>query len=1200
MPHFSRIWLIAVWFLVASSSAQAEFDYAQPYFERVGDVDSINGGVVTAMARTPSGMLWLGTQNGLLRYDGYRFKSYRLDLNNPNSIAGDFISAVKVARDGRIWIGTQNDGVSVLTPASGRIQNYRRSEESQPSEAHQISSQISSNGIRTLCETDEGMWIGTQSGLNLFHAEKFTQFLIPADQKNAADINFIRSLTLDRAGNLWIGSTSGLRVRRAHTQGDTALEAIASGAEANSFAGQGISSILQLRDGSLMIGTRQNGLARIVNPLSAAPLLSRVQPNTSDSTLALATNRVQAMIQPNDHDVWLASATGGIGVLDLVTLQIKQRWVHDQNVVGSLAFDAIGALEMDPTGLIWVGTWGGGLQKIQANNFAFRTLRVANANSTTSGLSMSDVHSVLELRDKTLLIGTGGNGIDVFDRQQGRMDAFRPAIGANADRNALSDGVVIAMKQSASGAVWVGTQSGGLFHLDLAARKFTHVGPAGAVSDLMLAKDGTLWIGSSKGVARVREPACFDDNYQPELVLDTENKPVLGQINPLAQDLEGRIWAGSSDGLRVLMPGASQFQIVRHDETRSDSLVHNAVYGLLVDKLGALWVATQQGVDRMVPGALMAGTLTDEVLPGGTLPSGGRENLNAVRFTHVSADLAKLDRDKFGDSARGLDVGANLLQDGLGRIWTDQVVIDMAQQTMTPLSRADGVDIGTTWTGAYTQTADGLFLSGGTTGVLLVDPSQFSPWALAPDVQATELRINGIAQELSDLSPGTAFGLTLAPEQRSFSIEFAALDFSAPQNNRYRYRLVGFDRDWIATDANQRSASYSNLWPRQYVLEVRGSNRSGAWSPKILRIPIAVMPAFWQTRWFVLIAALLAAALIAAILRWRTRHLQQRSVVLNALVLARTGELQHANSQLMDTNQELEQAQQRLIEAQKQLILQEKMASLGQLVAGVAHEVNTPIGIALTASSFLQQRSGEFGRAVAAASLTKSDLSQFASDAAQSSALVAQHLDRAANLVRQFKQVSVDRSFDQRRVVMLDALMIEIIDSLAHLCKHRAITLAYSGAPKVALDTYAGAIGQVLSTLVQNALQHAFAPEQAGTLSISLRELPMPERTSAKDRVQAAHQQNQQTALSRSHDSRASDGPVRIELVVTDDGVGMDATTCGKIFEPFFTTIRNQGGVGLGLHIVFNLVTQRLGGSIEVESTPGGGSRFIVIFPARV
>jgi ligand-binding sensor domain-containing protein len=255
MPHFSRIWLIAVWFLVASSSAQAEFDYAQPYFERVGDVDSINGGVVTAMARTPSGMLWLGTQNGLLRYDGYRFKSYRLDLNNPNSIAGDFISAVKVARDGRIWIGTQNDGVSVLTPASGRIQNYRRSEESQPSEAHQISSQISSNGIRTLCETDEGMWIGTQSGLNLFHAEKFTQFLIPADQKNAADINFIRSLTLDRAGNLWIGSTSGLRVRRAHTQGDTALEAIASGAEANSFAGQGISSILQLRDGSLMIGS---------------------------------------------------------------------------------------------------------------------------------------------------------------------------------------------------------------------------------------------------------------------------------------------------------------------------------------------------------------------------------------------------------------------------------------------------------------------------------------------------------------------------------------------------------------------------------------------------------------------------------------------------------------------------------------------------------------------------------------------------------------------------------------------------------------------------------------------------------------------------------------------------------------------------------------------------------------------------------
>ncbi len=1188
MQHILRIWLVVISSLIGGGAARAEFDYAQPYFERVGDIDSIDGGVVTAMARAPNGILWLGTQNGLLRYDGYRFKPYRLDPNNANSIAGDFISALEVARDGRIWIGTQSDGVSVLSPATGRIQNFSRTDENSSASG----AQISNNSIRTICETDEGMWIGTQAGLNLWSAGKFTQFRAAPDLKHAADIDFIRSLTLDRDGNLWIGSSSGLRVRRApvgNTEVASAqqgkqitLEAIASGPDANSFAGQGISSILQLRDGALMIGTRQNGLARLANPLSRAPQLSRMQTNASDSTLALAANRVQAMIQPNDNDVWLASATGGIGVLDLPTLQIKQRWIHDQNIVGSLAFDAIGALEMDSSGLVWVGTWGGGLQKIQANNFAFRTLRLANANSSASGLSMSDVHSVLELRDKTILVGTGGNGIDVFDRARGRVDSFRPAADAKDAENGLSDGVVIAMQQAVNGGVWVGTQSGGLFHLDLAARKFSHIGPAGAVSDLMMAKDGALWIGSSKGVARVLEPACFGDNYQPELILDTENKPVLGQINPLAQDLEGRIWAGSADGLRVLLPGAAQFQIIRHDQKRNDSLVHNAVYGLLVDSFGTLWVATQQGVDRMVPGTLMLGDAQDAT---------------SVRFTHVSADLAKLDREKFGDSALGLDVGANLMQDSGGRIWTDQVVIDMALQTMTPLSRADGVDIGTTWTGAYTKTTDGLFLSGGTTGVLIVNPKYFSPWTLAPEVLATELRVNGIAQELTVLHgrEGSASGLMLTPEQRSFSIEFAALDFSAPQNNRYRYRLVGFDHDWIATGSDQRSASYSNLWPRQYTLEVRGSSRTGAWSPKILRIPITVLPAFWQTRWFALLTALLAAALIALILRWRTHHLHQRSEALNTLVQARTAQLQQSNTQLLDTNHELEQAQQRLIEAQKQLILQEKMASLGQLVAGVAHEVNTPLGIALTASSFLQQRSGEFARAISAASLSKSDLTQFASDAAQSSALVAQNLDRAANLVRQFKQVSVDRSFDERRVVMLDALMLENIESLAHLWKRRPIKLSYSGAPNVSLDTYTGAISQVLSTLLQNAILHAYAPDQSGVLSISVRELPKPKRTSAQDRSK-----DSQSEPGRSRDTRATDGPARIELIVADDGIGMDAATRSKIFEPFFTTIRNQGGVGLGLHIVFNLVTQRLGGSIEVESAPGTGSRFIVIFPVRV
>jgi signal transduction histidine kinase len=277
---------------------------------------------------------------------------------------------------------------------------------------------------------------------------------------------------------------------------------------------------------------------------------------------------------------------------------------------------------------------------------------------------------------------------------------------------------------------------------------------------------------------------------------------------------------------------------------------------------------------------------------------------------------------------------------------------------------------------------------------------------------------------------------------------------------------------------------------------------------------------------------------------------------LESRVEQRTEALQGANRELRSTLERLTLAQRQLLEA-------EKLASLGGMVAGIAHEINTPLGIGVTAASHLQEETRRLSRSLEAGTLKPGDLEQFQQTARESSDLILRNLQRADRMVKSFKQVAVDQSSEDRRVVDVGASLQEILTTLGPSLRKTQCAVELVCPAGLVVETAPGALYQIVTNLVMNSLTHAFDAGKPGHIRIEL----------------------------------ARRGDV-IELDYRDDGRGMEEAVRARIFEPFYTTRRGQGGSGLGMHIVYSLITQVLRGTIDCESAPQHGTHFRIRFEA--
>ncbi len=366
--------------------------------------------------------------------------------------------------------------------------------------------------------------------------------------------------------------------------------------------------------------------------------------------------------------------------------------------------------------------------------------------------------------------------------------------------------------------------------------------------------DGSLWLATQQGLFRM---AAGTSSFVP-MPMPGPTGPIGSDLFALEDDCEGGLWVGGLAGLFRWRAGAQHLEAV--PMAAHEGLGVPVVLGLLRDRKGQLWI--------------------DTAVSGLHRPLG----MNAL-------GQARLERISLSQGIAGRPFGANLYEDARGRIWSQQFVYDPAASQLHELRPADGALFGTPWFRAHTRLADGSLLFGGSRGLLRVQAELYEPSVDQPPVRLTQLLVDGQPPQ----SPVLSDGLKLPPHTRSFSVQFAALDFGDPQRLRYRHRLKGYGSDWTLSDAAQRSASYGRLPPGSYTLEVEATNRNGVWSRERLRLPVLMQPAWWQRRVVHLVFSFGVLLSLWGLLHLRTRQLRQREQELQALADTRTAELREAS-----------------------------------------------------------------------------------------------------------------------------------------------------------------------------------------------------------------------------------------------------------------------------------------------------------------
>ncbi len=820
-------------------------------FEHLASGEDAPLSVVNCILQDRTGFLWLGTQNGLARYDGYDFAVYRHDPQDPASLAHDWVLALAEDPSGDLWVGTEGGGLSRWRRADDDFVTYRP-EAGDPE---------SLSGLRVIAlarDTGGALWLGTMDGgLNRFDgvvgdtglqdgpreagasddagppAGLFTHFRHdPADAGSLAH-DQLGALHVDRSGELWVGTWGGLD--RFDPQAGSFVHHRHDPADPSSLADDRVRAIAEDSAGELWVGTL-GGLHRLERRTGT---FERFLHDPADPS-SLSHDWVRALHTDRDGRLWVGTGGG----LNLWRPEAGgfAAYLADPGDPTGLRSDQVLALYQDRGGILWLSTVGAGLAKWNPGTWSFSHIR---SDSEVAAANM--VFSVSEDREGELWIGTFGAGLERLDRATGERVRYAHERG---DPGSLADDRVTAMLHDRQGRLWAGTVDGGLSRFDAESGRFEHFrhdpeNPdslvADAVTTLFQDRRGRLWIGTLGGLDFHRGGGVFYHFRH-----DPRDRTSLGsdRVFALAEDRGGRLWlATDGGGLNRLHPATNAFLRFRHDPEVAGSLASDELIDVHVDAAGRLWIGTKgSGLDLLAAPHEEPGTAAfrnysrDEGLPDDTV-WGIRSDRSGRLWLATNGGLARLDPETGGVKSYTVSHGLQANEFNMG---------------------------------AHHASPSGELFFGGVNGVNAFFPERLEAEPLVPAVVLTSFsRIDQPARlgrpifELDEI----------ALDHRDYlvSFEVAALDFTAPGENRYRYRLEGLDADWVDL-GHRRRMTFTTLAPGRYTLRVQAANHDGVWNREGASLEVAVAPPPWRTWWAYLLYTLAVAAIAGEFVRRQRRE----------------------------------------------------------------------------------------------------------------------------------------------------------------------------------------------------------------------------------------------------------------------------------------------------------------------------------------